>query len=120
MKTSRVAVLFALCVVTACVVTPGPPGSGSITVTPLPAVVELGPEPYYYQQGYYYFYQNNSWRYSQSRRGPWTDLPRSYWPKEIRYRDRGRDQDSDRRREYDRDRQQDYDRDRDYRRNYDR
>ena len=94
------AALVAAPLLTACVV--GPPG--------LPVVVELGTEPYYYQDGYYYYYQNNDWRYSKSRSGPWTELPRSHWPKEIKHR--GRDDDRDRGRHDDRGRDDDRDRDR--------
>lgn len=118
MKIFFVVVLLVLLPLTACVITPGPPGSGGITVTPLPAVIELGDDPYYYQNGYYYFFNNNEWRYSQSRNGPWSDLPRSYWPKEIRHKKR--DRDGDRQRDYDRDRQRDSDWDGDSRRDHDR
>jgi hypothetical protein len=55
----------------------------------LPLVVELGAEPYYYQGGYHYYYDNNRWSYSNSRSGPWTDLPRSHYPKETRFKGRG-------------------------------
>jgi hypothetical protein len=88
-------VLFAAYVLTGCVVATGPPGYEVDVAPPLPAVIELDAEPYYYQSGYYYFYQNDSWRYSKSRNGPWMELPRSHWPKEIRRRgreeDRGRE-----------------------------
>lgn len=74
------AALFAAFMLTACVIaTPAPP---------LPATVELDVEPYYYQSGYYYFYENDRWQYSRSRSGPWTELPRSHWPKEIKRRGR--------------------------------
>jgi hypothetical protein len=67
----------------------------------LPLIVELDVEPYYYQGGYYYYYDNNFWRYSNSKSGPWTDLPRSHYPKETRFKGRAggreRDQDHDRR-----------------------
>jgi hypothetical protein len=96
MKSILLVALFAMFTLTACVVSPGPQGYGSITVSPLPAVIELGSDPYYYQNGYYYYYQNNNWRYSNTRNGPWVDLPRSHWPKEIRYRGRGNDQGRDR------------------------
>lgn len=66
----------------ACVIAPGP---GYVEVAPpLPPVVELGVEPYYQHSGYYYFYDHDNWRYSRSRGGPWQELPRSHWPKEIR------------------------------------
>jgi hypothetical protein len=83
----------------ACVVAPAGPGGG-ITVAPaLPLIVELDAEPYYYQSGYHYYYDNGSWRYSNSRSGPWVDLPRSHYPKETRFKGRheerggGHDQD---------------------------
>lgn len=89
-----------------CVVTP----ADRVVVAPaLPGYVELEVGyPYYHQHGYYYYYDNNYWRYSTSRSGPWTDLPRSHYPKETRFRghrDRDHDRDRDRdRRDYDRDR----------------
>jgi hypothetical protein len=58
----------------------------TIVVPALPLIVELGTEPYYYQQGYHYYYNNQRWSYSQSRTGPWMDLPQSHYPKEIRRR----------------------------------
>ena len=95
-----VAPLTAL-LLTACVVAPAPYGSGLVVAPALPLIVELGAEPYYYQGGYHYYYNNDRWSYSHSRSGPWIDLPRSHYPKEIRRRggadDRGRDQGRDRR-----------------------
>lgn len=109
MKHLVLILLLALATLTACIVTPGPPGyEGSVMVTPLPPVVVLGVDPYYQQNGYYYYYHDNSWRYSRSRSGPWSDLPRSHWPREIRRSDDYRNRDG---------RGGDY-RDRDYR--YDR
>jgi hypothetical protein len=93
MKNLAIILLFVAFALTACLVSPGPPGYGGVVVSPLPPVVVLGADPYYHQNGYYYFYQNNSWRYSKSRSGPWMDLPRSHWPKEIRHRDDYRDRD---------------------------
>lgn len=82
--------IFASFMLTACLVSPGPGGYGVEIAPPLPAVVEVDvAQPYYYQSGYHYFYQNDRWQYSRSRSGPWTELPRSHWPKEIRHRDRG-------------------------------
>jgi hypothetical protein len=121
MKSFVLVALFAAFALTACIVTPGPTGYGgsygSTVVSPLPSIVVLGDDPYYYQNGYYYFYQNNNWRYSHSRSGPWTELPRSHWPKEIRHR--GKDQDRDRGRDDDRGRGRDDNRDRDYRQDHD-
>jgi hypothetical protein len=117
MKSFVLLALFAALTLTSCVVSPGPPGYGRVMVSPLPAIVELGADPYYYQDGYYYFYQNNNWRYSKSRSGPWADLPRSHWPKEIRHRDSDRDMhgegDRDMHRDDNRDRGRDDNRDRD-------
>jgi hypothetical protein len=127
MKGLILVLLFAAFTLTACIVSPGPPGyGGAVVVPPLPAIVELGADPYYYQNGYYYFNHNNNWRYSQSRSGPWMDLPRSHWPNEIRYRDR--DNDRDRGRDVDRQENGNQwlvpavkgDRDRDFREEHDR
>jgi hypothetical protein len=102
-----VAPLAAL-VLSACVVVPARHGPGMVLAPALPAVVELGVEPYYYQRGYYYYYDNSRWRYSQSRSGPWTDLPKSHYPKETRFKSRadrrGADQKQDRRGDQNQDR----------------
>jgi len=99
-RTLLVAPLMALAL-SACVVAPAGYDSGVAVAPALPMTVELGAEPYYYQGGYHYFYDNNRWRYSTSRSGPWADLPRSHYPRETRFRGRpdGRsgDQDHDRR-----------------------
>ncbi len=93
-----IAPLVAL-LLTACFVVPTRHGTELVAAPALPLVVELGADPYYYQSGYYYYYNNNRWSYSNSRTGPWTDLPRNHYPREVRYRrggDRqGRDQDRD-------------------------
>ena len=95
-----VATLAAL-LLNACVVVPAGHGSGMVVAPALPPIVELGVEPYYFHGGYYYYYDNSSWRYSNSRSGPWADLPRSHYPKETRFKGRadgrGGDQDRDRR-----------------------
>ena|ERR1035437_4483062 len=70
-----------------CLMVPGPRGGGVAVVPLLPPIVVLGAEPYYVQGGYYYYYQNNGWYYARSRRGPWVDLPRDHYPREVRYRD---------------------------------
>ncbi len=103
MNKSGLALLpLAAWLLSACVV--GPPGHRpeasvgigiGIAVPALPLVVELGSDPYYSQGGYTYFYDNNRWRYAQSRSGPWVELPRSHYPREIRYRDRGEGRDRD-------------------------
>lgn len=95
-----VAPLAAL-VLTACVLVPAGQDSGMVVAPALPLIVELDVEPYYYQRGYHYYYDNNRWRYSNSRAGPWADLPSSHYPKETRFKgradNRSRDQDRDRR-----------------------
>jgi hypothetical protein len=90
----------------ACVVAPLDYGPGVAVAPALPLIVELGVEPYYHHQGYFYFYEheNARWRFSNSRSGPWIDLPRDRYPRETRYRGRterwdgrdGRDRDQDR------------------------
>jgi hypothetical protein len=81
MKNLGLVAFFVAFTLTACLVSPGPPGYGGITISPLPEVVELDAESHYYRDSYYYYYQNNDWRYSKSRSGPWTRLPRLDWPK---------------------------------------
>ena len=80
--------LFASLMFTGCVFSPGPPGYGVDVVPPLPPIVELGAEQYYYQNGYHYFYQDERWHYAKEKNGPRTELPRSHWPKEIRHKER--------------------------------
>ena len=87
-KTLVVAPLAAF-LLSACVVAPADHGPGVVLAPALPLIVELDVEPFYYQRGYHYYYSNNSWRYSNSRSGPWTDLPRSHYPKETRFAGRG-------------------------------
>ena len=132
MRNLVLVLLLAAFTLTACVVSPGPPGYGGVTVSPLPPIVVLGTDPYYYQDGFYYYYHNNDWRYSRSRSGPWTELPRSHWPKEVRHRggdddrergwdkNRGREDDHDKGRGEYRDRGDDDDRGRDHGQDYDR
>jgi hypothetical protein len=75
--------IFAVSMLTSCIVSPR--GEvGLLFPPPLPFIVELGPEPYYSHQGYQYYYNDNRWQYSRDRGGPWTELPRSHWPQEIR------------------------------------
>ena len=93
-RVSVVAPLAAL-LLSACVVAPAGHGSGMIVAPALPLVVELGVEPYYYQGGYYYYYDNSRWLYSNSRSGPWADLPRSHYPKETRFKGRPDRRDGD-------------------------
>jgi hypothetical protein len=82
--------LLAALLCTACVMTAGPHGASIAIAPPLPVVVELA-DPYYVHGGYYYYHNNQRWYYSQSQRGPWVDLPRDRYPKEVRYKGRGQD-----------------------------
>lgn len=90
-----VAPLAAL-LLSACVLVPTDQGPAMVVAPALPLIVELGVEPYYYQHGYYYHYNNNNWRYSNSRSGPWSDLPRSHYPRETRFKGRADRRDGDR------------------------
>lgn len=63
-------------------------GRGMIIVPALPVTVELDSDQYYYQNGYYYHYDGNVWFYSERKEGPWMDLPRDRYPREVRYRGR--------------------------------
>ena len=100
LSTALVAAFF----LTACAVVPAPRhshhGPGGVVVVPyLPPVVILDVEPYYVQDGFYYHYDRGRWYYARSKRGPWADLPRDHYPKEVRYKgkrdrhDRDRDRD---------------------------
>ena len=87
---SPAVLLAAFIILTACVVVPaGRRGSGVVMVPPLPVIVVLEEEPYYYQSGYHYYYQNDRWFYSNTKSGPWIDLPRKHYPKEIKFKGRG-------------------------------
>jgi hypothetical protein len=98
MKAKRTvwAVMLLPLMLAGCLMMPGPGGVGVTLVPALPSIVVLGPEPYYVHQGYYYYYQNNGWYYSHSQRGPWVDLPRDHYPREVRYRDGGGERDGGR------------------------
>jgi hypothetical protein len=89
MKRIFLAVLLVAFMLSACMV-PGRRGRGVVVVPPLPSIVVLEEEPYYHHSGYYYYYQNDRWSYSNSRSGPWVELPRGHYPKEVRFKDKGR------------------------------
>ena len=72
-----------------CLMVPGPRGGGVALVPLLPPIVVLDAEPYYVYEGYHYYYRNDGWSYSRSRGGPWIDLPRDHYPREVRFRDGG-------------------------------
>lgn len=99
MKRTLVSAFFLLSLLAACVVVPGGRHGGAVLVPLLPPLVVLDAEPYYFQGGFHYHYTDGSWVYSTSRSGPWLDLPRDHYPKEVRYRgkgdpgERGRDHD---------------------------
>ena len=108
MKRTLISALVAVSLLSACAVVPG--RRGGVEMVPLlPPLVVLDVEPYYVQSGYHYHYTNGVWLYSTSRSGPWLDLPRSHYPKEVRYKgkeggqgwgrdkDKGRDHDNRRR-----------------------
>lgn len=82
---------------TACVAVPGGWNghrSGGVIIAPfLPSVVVLDVEPYYFYADFHYHYINGTWFYSKSRRGPWAELPRNRYPKEVRFKKRGRSHD---------------------------
>ena len=103
------ATLLATFLLTGCVVAPSDRDAGWVVAPALPVVVELGLEPYYFHNGFYYYYHNQRWSYSPERTGPWRELPRDHYPREIRYKDHdGRDWGHD---GEDRDRDRDYHRD---------
>lgn len=59
-----------------------------VSVPVLPSIVVLEAEPYYFHSDYHYHYNNNCWYYSKSRNGPWAELPRDRYPKEVKYKGR--------------------------------
>ena len=89
------AVLLGVFLFVGCVVGPGHRGSGVVVVPALPSIVVLETEPYYYHGGYHYFYQNDRWFYSNTRSGPWAELPRDRYPRETRFKGRGHERDGD-------------------------
>lgn len=90
MKKVILSTLIAASLLTACAVVPGRHGQ-PVIVPLLPPVVLFDAEPYYVQGGFHYHYLNNRWYYARSRSGPWLDLPRDHYPKEVRFKDRDRD-----------------------------
>jgi hypothetical protein len=86
MKRMVLVEVIAIMLLAGCMVGPEGGGYGVAVVPALPSVVVLEAEPYYQQGDYYYYYQNNSWSYSRTRSGPWTELPRDRYPKEVRFK----------------------------------
>jgi len=91
--------LISAFLVTGCAIGFGRHG-GLVIVPALPTTVEVDADQYYYQNGYYYHYDGAVWFYSERRGGPWVDLPRSHYPREVRYR--GRDDRNHDNRDHDR------------------
>ncbi len=92
MKRFLFILVFSALMCLSCVATVGPQGTGVAIAPPLPATVELV-DPYYNYGGYFYFYDNDRWFYSHSRGGPWRDLPREHYPKEVRFKGHGGERD---------------------------
>ncbi|MDA8415067.1 MAG: hypothetical protein M0023_14915 [Desulfobacteraceae bacterium] len=78
--------LFALSLLSACIVQSRHGGVGVLVPPPLPVIVELGPDRHYHHDGYDYYYVGDRWQYSRDRGAERYDLPRSHWPREIRRR----------------------------------
>jgi len=91
MKKLLLAVPLGMFLLVGCVVGPGPRGSAVVVVPALPSVVVLEEEPFYFHAGYHYHYLNNQWFYASSRGGPWMELPRDRYPKEVKFKGRGDD-----------------------------
>jgi hypothetical protein len=94
MKKIMPAVLLVAFLLAACAVRGGYRGE-AVIVPALPSIVILEEEPYYYHSGYHYHYQNNVWLYSNTRSGPWRELPRDRWPKETKFKGKGHHKDKD-------------------------
>lgn len=81
--------LLATVLLPACVVAPA--HDDYVIAPALPVVVEVDVLPYHHAGFYYYYHHDDRrWHYSRSRTGPWKELPRNRYPREIRYRDYGR------------------------------
>jgi hypothetical protein len=100
MKRILISMLIAVSLLAACVILPAGRrghGSGGVVIAPfLPPVVVLGAEPYYFYSDFHYHYTNDRWYYSKSRSGPWAELPRNRYPKEVRFKGKDRNQNRDR------------------------
>lgn len=83
--------LVAVSLLTGCVVLPGGRDhrSDGFMIAPiLPPLVVLDTEPFYFYSGFHYHYTNDRWLYSRSRKGPWAELPRDRYPKDVRFKGR--------------------------------
>ncbi len=101
MKIYGIIFCFVVVVTSGCVIAPAPPGYPPEVAPPLPATIYLDAGPYYFQGGFYYYYHNNRWDYGKSRGGPWYELPRSHWPREIRHNSRDEHREREYRNEHD-------------------
>ena len=90
MKKLWFTIMLASFLCAACIMTAGPHGARVAIAPPLPVVVELD-SPYYVHSGFHYYYNNDRWYYSQKQGGPWTDLPRDRYPREVKYRGKSYD-----------------------------
>jgi hypothetical protein len=103
MKRILISTLLAVSLLTACAVVPAGRGHGpdGVMIVPfLPPLVVLDVEPYYFYNDFHYHYNNDRWYYSRSRSGPWADLPRDHYPKEVRFKGRDKWQKKDRGHDY--------------------
>lgn len=107
------AALLSALILTGCVVATGDRDHDVVVAPALPMIVEFDVEPIYFYRGFYYHYNEHDhiWRYSRYERGPWNNLPRDRYPKEVRYKHRD-DRGGDHHRERDHDRDHDRDNDR--------
>ena len=90
MKRILLVIPFVMILLVGCAVTTGYHGE-AVIVPALPSLVVLETEPYYFYGGYHYYYRDDRWFYSSSRSGPWVELPRDRYPREVRFK--GRDHD---------------------------
>ncbi|MDT3707796.1 MAG: hypothetical protein ROZ09_13315 [Thiobacillus sp.] len=80
--------LLAALLLPGCVVAPAP---DYVVAPALPVIVELDVVPYHHGGFFYYYHHDDHrWSYSRDKAGPWRDLPRDRYPREIRYRDHDR------------------------------
>ena len=96
MNKTIIGALIIACLMSGCAIGFG--RHGEVVVVPaLPYTVEVDADQYYYQNGYYYHYNGSVWYYSERKEGPWRDLPRDHYPREVRHQGHdNRDQDNQR------------------------
>ena len=88
MKKSAIGVLIYVLLFSGCTIgfLGGRHGGEMAIVPALPVTLEIEADQPYYQDGYYYSQRGDEWFYSQSQQGPWSPLPRSHYPREVRYK----------------------------------